>query len=85
MSGAHQNGEGRVNFLVRVNEEKYAFNMAEALLGHSWCSQIQFCFNYYFGDSATYFFEIIMLISLKGTLTQTFDRVTFLCKGPMRR
>ena len=30
---------------------------------------------------------IIMLISLKGTLTQTrtkLDRVTFPCKGPMR-
>ena len=39
------------------------------------------------GDSAAYFFEIIMLISLKGTVTQTrikLDRVTFLCKGPMR-
>ena len=36
---------------------------------------------------ATYFFEIIMLISLKGTLTQTrtkLDRVTFPCNGPMR-
>ena len=40
-----------------------------------------------FGDSAAYFFEIIMLISLKGTLIQTrtkLDRVTFQCKGPMR-
>ena len=40
-----------------------------------------------FGDSVAYFFEIIMLISLKGTLTQTrtkLDRVTFPCKGPMR-
>ena len=39
------------------------------------------------GDSAAYFFEIIMLISLKDTLTQTrtkLDRVTFPCKGPMR-
>ena len=39
------------------------------------------------GDSAAYFFEIIMLISLKGTLTQTrlkLDRVTFPCKGLMR-
>ena len=39
------------------------------------------------GDSAAYFFEIIMLISLKSTLTQTrikLDRVTFPSKGPMR-
>ena len=39
------------------------------------------------GDSAAYVFEIITLISLKGTLTQTrtkLDRVTFPCKGPMR-
>ena len=39
------------------------------------------------GDSAAYFFEIIMLISLKGTLAQTrtkLDRATFPCKGPMR-
>ena len=39
------------------------------------------------GDSAAYFFEIIMLINLKGTLTQTttkLDRETFPCKGPMR-
>ena len=43
------------------------------------------------GDSAAYFKKkiiiIIMLISLKGTLTQTrtkLDRVTFPCKGPMR-
>ena len=28
-----------------------------------------FCFKYYFGDSAAYFLEISMLISLKGTLT----------------
>ena len=37
-------------------------------------------------DSAAYFFEIIMLINLKGTLIQIrtkLDRVTFLCKGPM--
>ena len=61
--------------------------MAEALWGHSWCGQIHFCFNYYFGDSAAYFFETIMLISLKDTLTQIrtkLDRVTFFCKGPMR-
>ena len=39
------------------------------------------------GDSAAYFFELNMLISLKGTLTQTrtkLDRVPFPCKGPMR-
>ena len=39
------------------------------------------------GDSAAYFIEIIMLISLKSTLTQTrtkLVRVTFPCKGPMR-
>ena len=54
---------------------------------NSWCSQIHICFNYYFGDSAAYFLEIIMLINLKGTRTHIrteFDRVTFLCKGPMR-
>ena len=48
---------------------------------------IHFYFNYYFGDSAGYFFEIIMLISLKGTLIQiktNLDRETFFCKGPMR-
>ena len=38
------------------------------------------------GDSAAYFFEIIMLISLKDTLTKTrtkLDSVKFPCKGPM--
>ena len=37
--------------------------------------------------TAAYFFEIIMFISLKGTLTQIrtkLDRVTFPCKRPMR-
>ena len=55
-----------------------------------------FCFFLFFffffsitisGDSAAYFFEIIMLISLKDTLTQTrtkLDRVPFPCNGPMR-
>ena len=39
------------------------------------------------GDTVAYFFKIIMLISLKGTLTQRrmkLDRVTFPSKGPMR-
>ena len=61
--------------------------MAEALWDHSWYSQIHFCFNYYFEDSAAYFFEIIILINLKGTLTQIrtkVDKVTFVCKGPIR-
>ena len=52
-----------------------------------YAGQIHFCFNYCFGDSVAYFLEVIMLISLKGTLIQIrtkLNRVTFLCKGPMR-
>ena len=40
-----------------------------------------------FGDSPSYFLEMIMLISLKGIFTQTrmgVGRVTLLSKGPMR-
>ena len=76
--------EGRVNFPSKGSMKG---NMAETLWGHSWCSQFLLFFNYYFFRSAAYFFEIIMLISLKGTLTQTrtkLDRVTFPCEGPMR-
>ena len=38
-------------------------------------------------DPADYFFEIIMLMCLKGTLTQTrtkLGRVTYPCKGPKK-
>ena len=46
-----------------------------------------FLFQLLFCRLVAYFFELIMHISLKGILTQIrtkLDRVTFLCKGPMR-
>ena len=39
------------------------------------------------GDAASYFLEMVMLISLKGSPTQTrmgIRRLAFPCKGPMR-
>ena len=79
--------EGRVNF---PSKESLKDNMP--LIWQRPFGVIPGAVSFFFsipisGDSAAYFFEIIMLISLKGYLTQTrtkLDRVTFPFKGPMR-
>ena len=55
--------------------------MAETVWGHSWYSQFHFFSITISGDSAAYCLKIVMLISLKGTLTQTRTKLGIPLQG----
>ena len=81
--------EGRVNFPSKGSMKGNLLLIWQRLFGVI-PGAVSFIFFFFpitmSGNSAAYFFEIIMLTSLKGTQTETrtqLDRVTFRCKGPM--
>ena len=80
--------EGRVNFPSKgINDGNMPLIWQRPFGVIPGAVSFFFLFQLLFLETVAYFFEIIMLISLKGTLTQTrtkLNRVTFLCKGPMR-
>ena len=78
--------EGRVNFPSKGSVKGNMPLIWQIRLGVIPGAVSFFCFSITISlDSAAYFFEIIMLISLKGTLTQTrtkLDREHSLARGP---
>ena len=80
-------GVGRVTFsYLGAHERSLCLNMAK----HRSFDIFFFFFFFFFtisGDPTSYFIEMSMLISLKGTLSQTgmwIGRVSLSSEGPMR-